>query len=196
MAEALLAAARTRAKAVLAKMRSKRGPLIRTLSQKFPRTRVTCEPPLQIKLRHPTANLTWIRQSRQQRTQSLRVILVDFGPLSPACHVRSNFFSGSVTGLQRRRFRKRDFGIEPERIELAVKCRAPDAQPPRDLGHLTAVMAYGESDGLGFDVRKRAHMAASVEQRERASGRRGGCCRDGRYQGRRVGVGAGRRVFG
>src|SRR5215831_5852945 len=45
MAEALLAAASTKAKAVLAKMRSKRGPLIRTLSQKFPRTRVTCESP-------------------------------------------------------------------------------------------------------------------------------------------------------
>ena len=40
MAEALLAAARIRAKAVLAKMRSKRGPFIGTLSQKFLRTRV------------------------------------------------------------------------------------------------------------------------------------------------------------
>src|SRR5262249_21864020 len=78
-------------------------------------------PHVQIK-RHPTANLTLIRQPRQQRTQSLGVILVDFGPLSPACHVRSNFFSESATGLQRRRFRTRDFGIEPERIELAVKC--------------------------------------------------------------------------
>ena len=37
-------------------------------------------------------------------------------------------------------------------------------QPPRDLGHLTAVMADRESDGLGFDVGKRAHMAAFVEQ--------------------------------
>src|SRR5262245_16179487 len=76
------------------------------------------------------------------------------------------FFSTSVTGLQRRRFRIRDFGIEPERIELAVKRRAPDAQPPRDLGHLPAVMADGEADGLGFDVRKRAHVATPVEQRD------------------------------
>jgi len=37
-------------------------------------------------------------------------------------------------------------------------------QPPRDLGHLTAVMADRESDGLGFDVGKRAHMTAFVEQ--------------------------------
>ena len=67
-------------------------------------------------------------------------------------------------GLQRRRFRTRDFGIKSERNELAVKRRASDVQPPRDLGHLTAIMAYGESDGLGFDVGKRAHMAAFVEQ--------------------------------
>src|SRR5262249_2234659 len=39
MAEALLAAARIRAKAVLAKMRPKRGPFMRTLSQQFLRTR-------------------------------------------------------------------------------------------------------------------------------------------------------------
>src|SRR5215475_1142293 len=32
-------------------------------------------------------------------------------------------------------------------------------QPPRDLGHLTAVMAYRESDGLGFDIRMRSRMA-------------------------------------
>jgi len=41
VAEALVSAARIKAKAVLAKMRSKRGPFIRTLSQKFLRTRVT-----------------------------------------------------------------------------------------------------------------------------------------------------------
>src|SRR5262245_50933241 len=46
-------------------------------------------------------------------------------------------------------------------------------QPSRDLGHLTAVMAYRESDGLGFDIRKRAHMALSIEQRECRGGRRG-----------------------
>src|SRR5262249_27793946 len=39
-----------------------------------------------------------------------------------------------------------------------------DVQPPRDLRHLTAVMADRESDGLGFDVGKRAHMTAVVEQ--------------------------------
>src|SRR5262249_38999373 len=88
------------------------------------------------------------------------------------------FFSTTVTGLQRRRFPIRDFGIEPERIELAVKRRAPDVQPPRDFGHLTAVMAYRESDGLGFDIRKRAHMALSIEQRECRGGRRDrGCCK-------------------
>jgi len=54
--------------------------------------------------------------------------------------------------------------MESERIELAVKRRASDVQPPRDLGHLAAVMADGESDGLGFDIGKRARMAAFVEQ--------------------------------
>src|SRR5262249_58841143 len=77
------------------------------------------------------------------------------------------FFSTSVAGLQRRRFRIRDFGIEPERTELAVKGRAPDAQPPRDLGHLPAVMTYAEADGLGFDGHKRAHEAQTVVQRHR-----------------------------
>jgi hypothetical protein len=42
VAEALVSVARIKAKAVLAKMRSKRGPFIRTLSQKFLRTRLTC----------------------------------------------------------------------------------------------------------------------------------------------------------
>jgi hypothetical protein len=39
-------------------------------------------------------------------------------------------------------------------------------------------MAYRESDGLGFDIRKRAHMALSIEQRECRGGRRDrGCCK-------------------
>src|SRR6266850_1849886 len=100
MAEALIGAARIRARAVLAKMRSKRGPLIRTFSQNSGRTSFRCARP----------------------------------------HVQ---------------IRLRNLAIEPERIELAVKGGAPDAQPPRDLGHLTVVMRDSESDGLGFDVLER-----------------------------------------
>jgi hypothetical protein len=75
----------------------------------------------------------------------------------------SRFFAG-VTRLQRRRVRVRNLAIQPERIELAVKGGAPDAQPPRDFGHLTVVMRDSESDGLGFDVRERPHIAVPIEQ--------------------------------
>src|SRR6516162_4706096 len=161
-----MGAARINARAVLAKMRSKRGPLIWTVSQKFPRdprdvrgprsdqAPSGCEPdvdsPTQATARGSHCGRIWSILARCR-------LLATCGPI---------FFSTSVTGLQRRRFRIRDFGIEPERIELAVKRRAPNAQPPRDLGHLPAVMADGEADGLGFDVRKRAHVAAPVEQRD------------------------------
>ena len=108
----------------------------------------------------------------------MRENLVDFGFCHSPATGQPTFFSTTVTGLhhcrvyttdndaglQRRHFRTRDFGIESERIELAVKRRASDVQPPRDLGHLAAVMADGESDGLGFDIGKRARMAAFVEQ--------------------------------
>src|SRR6516162_9309246 len=166
MAEAPMGAARINARAVLAKMRSKRGPLIWTVSQKFPRdprdvrgprsdqAPSGCEPdvdsPTQATARGSHCGRIWSILARCR-------LLATCGPI---------FFSTSVTGLQRRRFRIRDFGIEPERIELAVKRRAPDAQPPRDLGHLPAVTTYREADGLGFDVRKRAHVAAAVEQRD------------------------------
>jgi hypothetical protein len=52
VAEALISAARIRAKAVLAKMRSKRGPLIRTLSQSSRGPALPAGPHVQIHLRH------------------------------------------------------------------------------------------------------------------------------------------------
>src|SRR5262245_34667308 len=96
MAEAPMGAARINARTVLAKMRSKRGPLIWTVSQKLPRTRVTCEAHVQIK-RRPGANLTWIRLPRQQLEA---VIAGEFGRFWPvvACLQRvGRFFSQQVT---------------------------------------------------------------------------------------------------
>jgi hypothetical protein len=52
VAEALISAARIRAKAVLAKMRSKRGPFIRTLSQSSRGPALPAGPHVQIHLRH------------------------------------------------------------------------------------------------------------------------------------------------
>jgi hypothetical protein len=42
-------------------------------------------------------------------------------------------------------FRLRRLGAVAKRIELAIKRGAADAQPPRELGHLTAVMRHRES---------------------------------------------------
>src|SRR5262249_49699612 len=171
VAEALVSAARIKAKAVLAKMRSKRGPFIRALSQKFLRTRLTCGA---LRLRSTCAIRVRTRRGfahrGNSRADNCGRIWSDCGRIGSIlvrCHPPTTgepiFFSTTVT-LQRRRFRTRDFRIACERIQLAVKRRASDVQPPRDLGHLTAVMADGESDGLGFDVGKRAHMTAFVEQ--------------------------------
>src|SRR5262245_1063493 len=96
MAEAPMGAARVNARAVLAKMRSKRRPLIWTVSQNFRGTRVTCEAHVQIK-RRPGANLTWIRLPRQQPKA---VIAGEFGRFWPvvACLQRvGRFFSQQVS---------------------------------------------------------------------------------------------------
>src|SRR5262249_51146145 len=95
MAEAPMGAARINARAVLAKMRSKRGPLIWS-PKNFRGTRVTCEAHVQIK-RRPGANLTWIRLPRQQLEA---VIAGEFGRFWPvvACLQRvGRFFSQQVS---------------------------------------------------------------------------------------------------
>src|SRR5215813_8168588 len=56
--------------------------------------------------------------------------------------------------------------VEPERIELAVERRAADAQPPRHLRHLSAIMRDRESDGLGLDLLERAYVAGGVGERQ------------------------------
>src|SRR5215467_14511383 len=164
MAEAPMGAARINARAVLAKMRSKRGPLIWTVSQKLPRDPRDMRGPRSDQAPsgcEPDVDSPTEATAEDSHCGRIWSILA-------RCRLRATckpvFFSESVTGLQRRRFRTREFRIESERIEFAVKRGASDVQPPRDLGHLTAVMADGESDGLGFDVRKRAHMTAFVEQ--------------------------------
>src|SRR5262249_44880824 len=167
MAEAPIGAARIKARAVLVKMRSKRGPLIRTLSQNCRGPRVTREAPRSNQAApsgcEPDVDSPTEATAEDSHCGRIWSILA-------RCRLRATcnpiFFSESVTGLQRRRFRTREFRIESERIEFAVKRGASDVQPPRDLGHLTAVMADGESDGLGFDLGKRAHVAAPVEQRD------------------------------
>src|SRR5712691_9715832 len=97
MAEAPIGAARIKARAVLAKMRSKRGPLIRTVSQKFPRTpRDVRGPTFRFTCAIRVRNLTWIRPPRQQLEA---VITGEFGRFWPvvACLQRvSRFFSRQV----------------------------------------------------------------------------------------------------
>src|SRR5262245_33949142 len=164
MAEAPMGAARINARAVLAKMRSKRGPLIWTVSQKFPRdprdvrgprsdqAPSGCEPdvdsPTQATAEGSHCGRIWSILARCR-------LLATCGPIR---------VSAVVTGLQRRRLRIRDFGIEAERSELAVKGRARNALPPRDLRHLAAVMADGEAECRVFDVRKRADRAAPARR--------------------------------
>src|SRR5262249_23387157 len=97
MAEAPMGAARINARAVLAKMRSKRGPLIWTVSQKFPRDPRDVRGPRSDQARRPGANLTWIRLPRQQPKA---VIAGEFGRFWPvvACLQRvGRFFSQQVS---------------------------------------------------------------------------------------------------
>src|SRR5262245_30862027 len=96
MAEAPIGAARINARAVLAKMRSKRGPLIQTFSQKFPRD-PRVRGPRSDQARRPGANLTWIRLPRQQPKV---VIAGEFGRFWPvvACLQRvGRFFSQQLS---------------------------------------------------------------------------------------------------
>src|SRR6516225_6589518 len=167
MAEAPIDAARINARAVLAKMRSKREPLIWTVSQKFPRAPRDVRGPRSDQARRPGANLAWIRLPRQQPKA---VIAGEFGRFWPvvACLQRvGRFFSQQVSpDCNAGAFASEISASSPSESSLRSKRRAPDAQPPRDLGHLPAVTTYREADGLGFDVRKRAHVAAAVEQRD------------------------------
>src|SRR6185369_11932068 len=61
--------------------------------------------------------------------------------------------------------------VDSQFAELAVQRRAPDPQPPRDLGHAAAIMADGEADDVGLDLIQRAQIAVGVEQCDAARGR-------------------------
>ena len=67
--------------------------------------------------------------------------------------------------------------IEAERFELSIECRAADLQPPRNFGHLPAIVRNRVADDLGLDLFERAHVAVRVEQRQRVE--RGGRKRGG-----------------
>src|SRR6266403_1940526 len=62
-------------------------------------------------------------------------------------------------------------------IELAVKRRAADFQPPRDFGHLPAIMRNREPDDLGLHLFERPHFSGARQHRQ-GPGRRQ---RDDRY---------------
>jgi hypothetical protein len=49
-------------------------------------------------------------------------------------------------------------GLNAEHVQLAVKRRAPDAQPARYFRHLTPVMRNGVPNGLGFKLLERPHV--------------------------------------
>ena len=59
---------------------------------------------------------------------------------------------------------------KPETVELAIKRRAPDPQPPRDLRHLAAIMGEREPDRLRLDLLQRAHVTAVIEQIQQRTG--------------------------
>ncbi len=73
---------------------------------------------------------------------------------------------------------RQGLGVDAELGELAVERRAPDPEPPCDLGHLAAIMADGEADEVAFDLFERAEVAVGLPQRDplasRKRGRSGG----------------------
>src|SRR5262249_4746437 len=97
MAEAPMGAARINARAVLAKMRSKRGPLIWTVSQKFPRDPRDVRGPRSDQARRPGANLTWIRLPRQQPKAVIGGEFGRFGPVGAGLQRGGRFFSQQVS---------------------------------------------------------------------------------------------------
>ena len=58
--------------------------------------------------------------------------------------------------------------VKSERIDLAVKCRTTEFQVTRDFGHLPAIVRDRKADGFRFDYVQRAHIAITIEERERA----------------------------
>ena len=56
--------------------------------------------------------------------------------------------------------------VDAELAELAVECRAADAQAARDFGHAAAIMADGEADHIGLDLVERAQVSVGTEQRD------------------------------
>ena len=57
-------------------------------------------------------------------------------------------------------------GRKPQAVELAIKGRTADLQPPRHFGHLSAIMGNSEAYDLAFDLLQRPNVAGGVEQRE------------------------------
>ena len=60
--------------------------------------------------------------------------------------------------------------LEAEAFKLAIKRRASDLQPARDLRHLLAIMRDGKADDFALDILERAHIALRVEQPQRSRG--------------------------
>ena len=79
---------------------------------------------------------------------------------------------GVTPGMAARTARRRSLRGEvadAEFAELAIERRAPDPEPPRDLGHAAAIMADREADDVGLDLLERAQIAVGVEQRDAAA---------------------------
>src|SRR5438093_13603049 len=81
-----------------------------------------------------------------------RVFAPILRPLSPIDH-----------GLWRTTF---GLGRKPQAVELAIKGRTADLQPPRHFGHLSAIMGDSEAYDFPFDLLQRANVARGVEQRQ------------------------------
>src|SRR5215212_8661689 len=54
-------------------------------------------------------------------------------------------------------------------IEFAIKCRAPDFQTARNLGHLPTIMRDRKPDDLAFQIFKRSHLSGVGQHRQRSS---------------------------
>jgi hypothetical protein len=54
--------------------------------------------------------------------------------------------------------------VDAQLAQLAIERRAPDPQPPRDLGHAAAIMADRQADDIGLDILQRAQIAVGAEQ--------------------------------
>src|SRR5439155_6961291 len=113
---------------------------------------------------------TRIRQPKQQVTDELGRFWLAVTCLQRMASYARSFLSCAVTQIPRARFIIGDLRLEPQRVELAVECRAADPQPTGDFGHVSLIMRDGEANGFSLDVLQRTHGALGVEQRQRTKG--------------------------